>query len=207
MRFDYGYLSDRASAYADIPGLPLLPRDVALLEIVLSQVDARWLWTSDGVTVSDSEYDIVSAYVDDLLRRILARTDESYMEIRLTGGNYSTTSTSFIDVDGTNAVLTVTTGGGPVLVNVGAVVLNTTAGGNVCLDLLVDNVRRGEDCGLMIATTRAAGARHPAAFSHLMALSAGEHTIKLQWRVDAGQGYLLASTDDVPLSLSAVEVG
>lgn len=162
-----------------------------------------WQAMSDldpGDTLPASELDAMRLNLEYLLNPPHGRA-------LLTGGNYSTTSTSFVDVDSTNAKVEITTSGGPVLVVVTAVVMSSVADGNVCLDLNVGGSREGQTTGLMIVTCRSAGKRHNASFCHLVTgLSAGTHTIKLQWLASPGTGYLLAHSSDSPLELAAIEL-
>jgi len=67
-------------------------------------------WTVDGVlTAAD-----MNTYVRDNLHYLLS--PNKGVIIRNNNGDYSTTSTSWVDVDATNLSLTITTHGGPVLV-------------------------------------------------------------------------------------------
>lgn len=95
--------------------------------------------------------------------------------------SYSTTSTTFVDVDGTNMSLTITTGARRVLIGFVGSVRNDTAGQSVALDVTVDGTRQGNDHGLVsVANSTSANG----SFSYLTAaLSAGSHTFKLQYCV------------------------
>lgn len=102
--------------------------------------------------------------------------------------NYSTTSTTFVDVDDPDFVLTITTNGGDVLVHFHGNVYNTGANGVSQLDVEVDGTRIGYASGMMYAQE---GNSESTTFTRLITgLSAGSHTFKLQWKVLAGTGVL-----------------
>lgn len=103
--------------------------------------------------------------------------------------DYTTTSTSFTDIDATDLALTVTVGPGKILVGFSATVANSTAGNSagVTLELLVDGVAVGGDDGILKVASPAAAAQVCIAFTRILpAPGAGSHTFKLQWKVGAG---------------------
>src|SRR5689334_15175635 len=65
------------------------------------------------------------------------------------GSDYTTTSTSFVNVDGTNLSLTITTAGGNVLIGFSGVVSNTTVGTVTYLDVEIDGTRFAGDDGIV----------------------------------------------------------
>jgi hypothetical protein len=96
-------------------------------------------------------------------------------------GNYTTTSTSFVDVDGTNMSLTITTGARRVLIGFSGGCSNSGAD-TLFFDVQVDTVRQGGDFGLSGENEGSNGYRNYA-FTYLTdALTAGSHTFDLQWR-------------------------
>ena len=96
--------------------------------------------------------------------------------------DYTTTSTSFVDVDGTNLALTIITNGGPVLVHFHGMFY--TNGARMWLDVDVDGTRTAGDDGIIGAWQTA---NFTVTFSRLITgLSAGEHTFTLQWKVISG---------------------
>lgn len=102
--------------------------------------------------------------------------------------NYTTTSTSFVDVDATNMALTLDTNGGAVLIGFHGYANN--AAGIVYFDVEIDGVRMAGDDGLLRST---ANSNYSICFVVLKtALSAGSHTFKLQWRVTASTATLYA---------------
>jgi hypothetical protein len=122
--------------------------------------------------------------------------------------NYTTTSTSFVDVDGTNLKITLTITGSVVLL-----VFTVMASSNAVFDILIDSTRyaSGGNDGLL-ATQDASSSRGPVSAALLITgLSAGAHTFKLQWKAVTGTATLYAgsgvgNTDFIP-TLWAVEVG
>lgn len=102
--------------------------------------------------------------------------------------DYSTTSTSFTNVDGTDLSLTITTTGGDVLVHFHGVMAN--ASGGILLDFTVDGVRHSTDDGILRHGTNVACAT---TFTRLVTgLSAGSHTFVLQYKVTGGTGIIYA---------------
>ncbi|MEO1643547.1 MAG: hypothetical protein AAFR67_00055 [Chloroflexota bacterium] len=100
--------------------------------------------------------------------------------------DYTTTSTTFVDVDSTNLSLTLDTNGGDVMVHFHATVGMSSY---VLFDVLVDGVRTGGDDGIV-----AQGANDTTiTFTRLITgLPAGSHTFTLQWKVHTGTGTLYA---------------
>jgi len=105
--------------------------------------------------------------------------------------DYTTTSTAFVNVDGTKLALTITTAGGDVLVGFCGSILQSAS--SVFFDVEVDTVRTAGDDGLMVVTPTTAAQRLNATFFKLIqGLSAGVHTFKLQWKVNSGTATLFA---------------
>ena len=100
------------------------------------------------------------------------------------GSDYTTSSTSFVDVDATNLALTITTTGGDVLVHFHGYTVNQGY-----FDLAVDGSRAGGDDGCIRFTTG------PVSFTRLITgLAAGEHVFKLQWKTVGAALTLYAGT-------------
>ena len=122
--------------------------------------------------------------------------------------NYTTTSTSFVDVDGTNLKITLTLSGSAVLL--GFTVMATN---NAMFDILIDSTRyaSGGVDGLM-ASPDASLTKSPVSASILITgLSAAAHTFKLQWKASTATATLYAGagasgTDFIP-TLWAMEIG
>jgi len=101
--------------------------------------------------------------------------------------DYTTTSTTFVDVDATNLLLTIATAGGDVLI-----VFMGYGGGTSRLyfDIAIDGVRMAGDDGFLSAVN---AVNTPITLVALkQGLSAGSHTFKLQWKVNSGTGTLYA---------------
>ena len=108
------------------------------------------------------------------------------------GSDYTTTSTSFVDVDATNLALTITTQGGDVMVHFhGGMVRAAASGVYISFDVDLDGARIGGDDGITGVTQY--DDYHNVTFTRLITgLAAGEHTFKLQWKVHTSTGYLYA---------------
>lgn len=112
--------------------------------------------------------------------------------------DYSTASTTFIDVDAARLALTLQTSGSAVLVGFYGTFSAASTADTLCyLDVALDGVRIGGDDGLaVIARKNGSGSslQHGTlSFTALVpTLSAGEHTFKLQWRVSGGTMILRA---------------
>lgn len=111
-----------------------------------------------------------------------------------TSGNYTTTSTSFADIDGTNMALTITTRARRVLI--GFVGSWYNSGTNtMAIDFTVDGTRVGGDFGLAPWNINHAGNAIPICPTFLTdVLSAGAHTFKVQWKVSGGTGTMQGAT-------------
>lgn len=110
--------------------------------------------------------------------------------------DYSTTSTSFTDVDSSNLALSITTtgngnaGNADVFIWLCGTVYSST-GIRIYFRLLEDGVALNADDGLCLS--EGTGTRS-ASFQFLRVnATAGTHTYKLQWKVSGGTGVLLAN--------------
>lgn len=111
-----------------------------------------------------------------------------------TSGNYTTTSATFVDVDGTNLALTITTGARRCMVGVVGTVSNSGTNTNM-FDIAIDGTRQGGDFGLWQVRTPVAGYRANASFQFLTdALTAASHTFKLQWLCNTGTATLYGTS-------------
>jgi len=103
---------------------------------------------------------------------------------------YSTTSTSFVDVDAVNLALTIVTTGGDVLVGFAALVLVGSGGIYLAFDVDVDGTPHAGDGGIIMSTINGLG---DVSFTRMVTgLDAGTHTFKLRWRINAGEALLYA---------------
>lgn len=109
--------------------------------------------------------------------------------------DYSTTSTTFVDVDATDVKCTITTAGGRVMVGFCGMVRfdnNAASPHRGYFDLDVDGTRLGGDDGLVgLGTLTTDEPILPVSFVVLTSeLSAGSHTFKLQWKVSLSSNSL-----------------
>jgi hypothetical protein len=146
-------------------------------------------WTNEPLVAGD-----LNTHLRDNLEALKEPPTASY--VLNESSDYSTTSTSFGNVDGTKLSLTITTSGGDVLIGF----YGTFKPGNNAnigyLDVEMDGLRIGGDDGLIAVERAATGAtpnRLPISFVRLVTgLAAGSHTFKLQWKVNGGTGELYA---------------
>jgi hypothetical protein len=146
-------------------------------------------WTNEPLVAGD-----LNTHLRDNLEALKEPPSASYTLNE--SADYSTTSTSFGNVDGTKLSLTITTSGGDVLVAFHGYVRAGTNADQLYLDVEMDGARLGGDDGI-IAANRAASGSNPTrgaiGFVRLITdLAAGSHTFKLQWKVSGGTGELYA---------------
>lgn len=125
--------------------------------------------------------------------------------------DYTTTSTSFTDVDATDLSKTLTTQGGPVVVMFLGSIKHSTTGMRIYLEIDVDGSPHATEDGILLWSTTTASELHPMAFARIITgLSAGSHTFKLQWKVSSGTATMYAgagtSTLDVHPQFIVMEV-
>lgn len=111
--------------------------------------------------------------------------------------NYTTTSTTFVDVDATSGKFshTITTNGGDVMVGFMGSFLHSSSGvlTAIFLDINVDGSAVGSTTGFLVSTINASNVKKPMSFVYLITdLSAGSHTFKLQWKTGAATATLIA---------------
>jgi hypothetical protein len=121
--------------------------------------------------------------------------------------DYSTSSTTFVDVDATNLAFTLTTKGNAVMLGFYGTVNTATASDiYIYFDVLVDGVRRAGDDGMVLVARKGGSGfalgTDSVAFVHLIpSLSAGSHTFKLQWKVSGGSATLRAGAGTATVDL------
>jgi len=98
--------------------------------------------------------------------------------------NYSTTSTSFVDVDATDFSTTITTNGGDVLVTLCATIVGAT--NYAFFDIEVDGSRVGDDDGIIKSHCSSTAQNFVTLYYWVKGLSSGSHTFKLQWKASTG---------------------
>lgn len=108
--------------------------------------------------------------------------------------DYTTTSTSFVDIDATNLALEITTTGGDVLVHFHGAFTTTQSSARVSLEIDVDGSPVGGEGGILKgrSSLNTPGATTLTFTRLITGLSAGSHTFKLQWSVGGGTATCLA---------------
>lgn len=119
------------------------------------------------------------------------------------GSDYTTTSTTFVDVDATNLSLTITTHGGPVLVVAVCKAMNGNGFGAGGLDITMDGTRIGANTTLGLADVGNVYMSY--SLVALVSPSAGSHTFRLQFRADAGTTTVY-SNSTLPVVMAAIEL-
>ena len=138
-------------------------------------------WSAEPLTSND-----LNTYVRDNQNNIRARQDTNDKYIGTGSGDYTTTSTSLVDVDATNLSLTITTHGGDVLVGFVGIAV-APAANLVTFSVNVDGSNPFSSAGLSAASQHT----DTASFVCLIeGLSAGSHTFKLQWLTGGGTATL-----------------
>jgi hypothetical protein len=119
------------------------------------------------------------------------KTPPTALYILNESSDYTTTSTSFANVDGTKLSLTITTAGGDVLIGFCGSILQSSA--SLFFDVEIDGSRTGGDDGLGVFTPTSSAQRFNTTFFKLVqGLAPGSHTFKLQWKVNGGTATLFA---------------
>lgn len=110
--------------------------------------------------------------------------------------NYSTTSTTLVDIDPDKLSLTLETNGGDVLLGFCGVFTNQ-GGNDFYLEIAMDNTPVSGHDGVFVAGTTARG--RTSSFVWLVTdVSAGSRTFKLQWRTRANTLFLAAGNPVYP---------
>lgn len=120
----------------------------------------------------------------------------TYDRVQLTGADFSTTSTTFVDV--TSASLTITTKARPARVGVVGTWINSVAGGINYVDVDVDGAKQSAVAnGLWSYRENTGNYRSNFSFvQQTAALTAASHTFKIQMRVSANTGTIASSGGD-----------
>jgi len=83
---------------------------------------------------------------------------------------------------------------------------NSTAGNACYFDIAIDGTRQGGTNGLIESDSGSNGLTQNASFTYLTpVLTSASHTIKIQWRVNANTGTVVASTTS-PVALMVAEL-
>lgn len=122
--------------------------------------------------------------------------------------DYSTASSTFVDVDATNLILTLTTTGSRVLVAAMALIGGSLAAGGCFLDFILDSTTRAGGTSGLISTAISGGGTQVHAVTAIglfTGLSAAAHTFKLQYRGN-GTGNAIVYNTGIPVTLLAWEL-
>jgi hypothetical protein len=122
--------------------------------------------------------------------------------VKLTTGDLTTTSATFVDATG--LTVTLTTAAVRCLVLFSAVLLNSGSD-KTTFDIAVDGTRQGQSYGLGYNGDNPLEAHHTSITYLTGVLTAASHTIKIQWRVDGGTGTMRAATTTTPAILQVIE--
>jgi len=142
-------------------------------------------WWNDG---SSNLLDLSSMTYNVPLRRLTKNS-----VVAENAGNWTTTSTSFVDIDSTIFSLDVTTTGSDLLVLFHGTIYNNTATGTQ-LDITVNGARYvGESGTAHMYMQDTSNARTPISLSVRVPVLAGTHTVRMQWSVNAGTATMLSA--------------
>jgi len=165
-------------------------------------------WTAP-TTRATGDLITASIYNGDLVDNLLALKDPPYAEYVLDeGADYTTTSSTFVDIDNTNLSLDLTITGDTVLVGF----IGSFRGNNlVFIDVSVDSSRVAGDDGIFGQGTFNTLPGLPANFVlPVTGLTPGLRNFKLQWKTN-GTAYLYAgagtSNGDIHPRFFVVEMG
>jgi hypothetical protein len=115
-------------------------------------------------------------------------------------GNYSTSSTSYVDIDGTNLSLTLTTGAHRCMILFSASMYGDPSNNECYIQLDIDGNDVGEGHGIAELLLGSNQETKSIVFV-TEPLSAASHTFKLHWKMSAGTGYIYNATAIVQFSI------
>lgn len=112
--------------------------------------------------------------------------------------DYTTSATTFVDVDASRLSATLTTNGGDLLVTFcGTLYTSSATSINIGFDIAVDGIRHAGDDGAMLVTVNNVFAANASFVVWIPNLAAGSHTVKLQWKTNSGTAILWAGAGTV----------
>jgi hypothetical protein len=124
--------------------------------------------------------------------------------IQRTGSaDYSTSSTSFVDVDAANLILNLTVSSGRVLLLATGTLVNPVNSG-IAFDFILDSTTRAGGANGVLLSESNNNAQIFTALGLFTGLAAGAHTFKLQYRALSGTGTIY--NNGVPLTLLGLEI-
>jgi hypothetical protein len=150
-------------------------------------IDHTGLTGAGGSVATDSIWDAANDLVVGSGSNTAVKWVPGSASYKRSTGDYTSNSTSFVDVDGTNLALTITTRAHRCLVSFTGTATTTGGAAGIFFEVLVDGVAMGGGLGgvfgLSVPTATNA---HNVAFALITdVLSAGSHTFKLQYRTSA----------------------
>lgn len=138
-----------------------------------------------GNPITDTE---LNREVRDNLNALKAPPTDSYSADE--ASDWSTSSTSFVAIDGTDLSLSITTTGGDIFVHFHGNVA-ASVGANIYFQLVLDGVGVVGDDGHIAVNTGSGAPGRPVSFSRLLtSVAAGAHTIFINWKTSAGTATL-----------------
>lgn len=147
---------------------------------------------------------LLNTHLRDNMDYLKAEADRYWNQTALVAAaSYSTTSTTFVDVDGVNLAGTIVTRGGPVLFAVSSAWKHSNLGMDCALDLWLNGARIGGGYGVSLMHAAGANLYQPLSWLTVQALPAGTHSFRLQWRTNSGT---LTMGTLVPVTLLALEL-
>lgn len=167
-----------------------------------TSVNTTWI---SNYTWTAGEQLTAAKFNTNLRNQIAAvKTPAYFHHIVNEGANYSTSSTSFADIDSTDLSATVTTAGGNMDITFVGYIDSDTGGARTYFDLLVDGARwYGDDGGGVYVLLDG-----PFCFrAFVTGLSAASHTFKMQWKVSAGTSTMYAGAGTANLDLHPLFLG
>ncbi len=125
-------------------------------------------------------------------------------KVKLSGGDVTTTSATFVDMTG--VTITITTGATRCMIEFTADVFHSSATPqSISIALLIDGASQGGTGGNLGVTSVAVNSGINVSFTFLTdVLSAGSHTFKIQWKTSAATATVQAGSV-VPLIFSVIE--
>jgi len=156
---------------------------------------------------------IFNAHVRDNLNYLYSGRPNSAV-VRDNGATYTTSSGTFVDIDGTNLAITLSITSGKVLIFFTGVTQMAAASEQPEFDITVDGTRIGAAGNDGLVTVQAGTSTHKIPFCIAVLktdLSSGSHTFKPVWRAVLGTVKLFSgngvSTEDTLPTFGVTEVG
>ena len=150
-------------------------------------------WVSEVLTSND-----MNTYLSDNTQYLYDQLTAGLAEYTYTRatGNYSTTSTSYVDIDSTNMTATLTTAGGDLLVNfTGSMYKSGSPSQNIRVAVILDGTIYQL---LQYLDTGSFNVSFTRVFDNI---SAGDHTLTMQWRLSTSGPTLNLNGDDAHFSV------